>query len=142
MTEHLIAAYSLLLLKKNDSVLLLKRSNGAKFGPGQYCLPGGRVEKNESFRKAIIRESHEELGITIDSRDLKLVHTFYRHGTENELAAFIFECTKWQGEIVNQEPLKHPEFTWSPLDRLPSNLLIPHANALNAILKATAYSEQ
>jgi len=142
MSEHLIAAYSLILLTQNNSILLLKRSATSSFAPNHYSLPGGRVEKNETFRQALVREVQEELGITIDELQLAFAHSFYRNGTENELVAFIFECCDWKGNIINCEPLKHSELKWFDLNHLPEPMIPAHKNALLLIKEKQLYSEQ
>ena len=142
MSEHFIAAYSLILLTQNNSILVLKRSASSSFAPNHYSLPGGRVEKNETFRHALVREVQEELGIVIDEADLSYVHSFYRKGTENELVAFVFECHQWQGQILNKEPLKHTHFEWVDINNLPSPMIPAHEGALALIAKHQLHSEQ
>lgn len=142
MSEHFIAAYSLILLKKDNLILLLKRSATNNFAPNHYSLPGGRVEKNETFRQALVREMDEELGIIIQESHLNFVHSFYRKGTENELVAFIFECDQWQGDIINKEPQKHSQFQWVEITNLPSSMLAAHKGALSHIANNKFYSEQ
>lgn len=142
MSEHLIAAYVLILLRKDNEILTLKRSATSSFAPNHYSLPGGRVEKNETFRQALVREVREELGITIDESQLSFAHSFYRKGTEHELVAFIFECHQWQGTIINREPAKHSQFEWVDINDLPSPFIPAHQSALSLIAKQQLYSEQ
>lgn len=40
------------------------------FGTNRWNLPGGGVKKGESYKAAAIRELHEELGITVQPRDV------------------------------------------------------------------------
>ena len=44
--------------------LLTRRAKGLTRHSGQYALPGGRVEPNESTEMAALRELEEELGLT------------------------------------------------------------------------------
>lgn len=142
MSVHALVAYSLAMLVKDNSVLMLKRSEKSSFAPGCYSLPGGLVEKNESFKDALVRELQEELGIHIDAHNLQFAHAFYRKGTEHELVAFIFTCSVWSGNPINKEPSKHDQLTWISLDILPENSIIPaHRNALLLIKNGQQYSE-
>ncbi len=50
-------------------VLIARRSGGGQFD-GYWELPGGKVEAGESPVEALVRELHEELGLTG-------LHTFY-----------------------------------------------------------------
>lgn len=140
MTTHSLLHYALLVLKKENEVLLLKRCN-ASFADKMYSLIGGKVEKNETFTAAIIREAYEEVGITVKKEDLHFVHVFQRKGTDNELIAVIFSAIKWEGEPFNREPSKHSEIVWFNLDHLPTNIIPAHKQALELIGKNNYYSE-
>lgn len=141
MVSHTLVAYALVMLVHDNSILMLKRSFISKFAPGAYSLPGGRVEKNETFRQAVIREVQEELGLTIDQNDLEFVHTFYRKGTEHELVACIFKCNRWYGEPFNKEPEKHEELRWIDFDNLPENIIPAHRKVWEYIQQGKMYSE-
>lgn len=141
MSAHTLVPYALVMLVRDDSILMLKRSMASKFAPGAYSLPGGRVEKNETFRHALVREIQEELGIVIREDDLEFVHTFYRKGTENELIACIFKCMQWQGEPFNKEPEKHEELCWIPFNHLPENIIPAHKKVWEYIQQGKMYSE-
>ena len=48
----------------SDKKVLIARSNGG-------CqLPGGHVEKNETYQEALIREIEEEVGILVSHREI------------------------------------------------------------------------
>ncbi len=141
MSSHALVAYALVMLVRGDSVLMLKRSTMSKFAPGAYSLPGGRVEQNETFRQAVAREVKEELGIIIQEDDLAFVHTFYRKGADDELVAFVFQCKKWQGDLINKEPEKHEEFRWIEFDNLPDNIIPAHRKVWGYIQQGKHYSE-
>ena len=125
-----------------DKILLIKRSDNAKVAPGLYSLIGGSLEKNESYRQALVREINEEVGIKTDPNELQFQHVFYRNGTEHELVACVFECTNWQGEPFNKEPMKHTDLLWVTLNDLPQNMIKAHRNVLNLISQKVQYSEQ
>lgn len=50
---------------KDNKVLLLKRGDTAPWMPNKYCLVGGGIDENESLIDAVIRESQEEIGVSI-----------------------------------------------------------------------------
>jgi mutator protein MutT len=142
MKETHLAGYTLVLMRKGNQVLLIKRSDKAKFAPGHYSLVGGSVEKGETYRQSLVREVHEEIGATILPADLRFVHVFYRNGTEHELVCCIFECSTWEGKIYNKEPDKHSDLSWFDLDHLPEKMIPAHRNALKLIAQQQLYSEQ
>lgn len=49
-----------------DGVLLTKRTSRLRAHPGQWALPGGRLDAGESPADAARRELHEELGVEVD----------------------------------------------------------------------------
>ena len=49
---------------KSASILLTRRSSKLRKHAGQYALPGGKVDADESIIDAALRELAEELGIT------------------------------------------------------------------------------
>lgn len=48
----------------NRQILLLKRNDGATAG-NRWCMPGGKLEKNETPLQAVIREIKEETNILL-----------------------------------------------------------------------------
>lgn len=130
----------LLVFQQNDTVLLLKRGN-VSFGSGLYCLPGGKIDGNETARQAAIREAYEELVVTIDEQQLQFVHLFHRKGASEEVFAIIFLVKAWQGEFINREPEKHEELQWVHFDVLPENIIPAQKQGIELIQNQIFYSE-
>lgn len=130
-----------LLLNQNNEVLLLHYRNNSTYMGGKHALVGGKIEAGETAAQAAIREAREEIGITIDPKDLQFKHIFHRKGTEGPFFALVFAVTKWQGEPVCQEPHNHNSVGWFALDKLPKNLLPAHRQALELIIQHVGYSE-
>ena len=64
------------VLKHENKFLIAKRNSSQSF-PLKWEFPGGKVEKGESFEKALIREINEELTVEIkvlEKIGLKLVN--------------------------------------------------------------------
>lgn len=130
----------LFLLNKNNEILLLKRHN-TNFGSGQYSLPGGKVEINETAKQAIIRETYEEIGITVDPENLKFVHLLFRNDSGNIFDVSCFKTDKYEGGIVNKEPEKADDLKWFNLNTIPINILPAHKQIIEMIQKKIYYSE-
>lgn len=65
------------IVNDNDEVFICKRHADSHQG-GLWEFPGGKVEANETVQQALVRELHEETGITIsESRPLIRVHHDY-----------------------------------------------------------------
>lgn len=58
----------------NGKILLLKRNDGATAG-NRWCMPGGKLKKNETPLQAVIREIKEETNILLLPEEADFIHT-------------------------------------------------------------------
>lgn len=66
LTEHEARLHrGLLTATGGASFLLCRRPLHLRRHPGQFALPGGRVEPGESVLDAALRETHEEVGLDL-----------------------------------------------------------------------------
>ncbi|MEM6429130.1 MAG: NUDIX domain-containing protein [Deinococcota bacterium] len=128
------------LLVREDNILLLRRFQTG-YQDGNYALVAGHVDGNESAKTAVIREAHEEIGITLNPDDVQLVHTAHRTSNDGERVSFFFTATRWQGEPYNREPNKCDDVRWFAQDKLPDNLVDYVARALACIEQGETYSD-
>lgn len=97
----------LILIDKNDNYLLLYRSNHPIFGD-DADLPGGIVERGETFAEGVIRETQEEIGATVtDVRELHTASKYSRFGTQQSL--FVTHVTERPEVVLSWE---HKHFEW------------------------------
>jgi ADP-ribose pyrophosphatase YjhB (NUDIX family) len=94
-----------LVLIKGNKILLSRRHNTG-FHDGEYSLPAGHLNGNETIKQAMVREAKEEIRVKIKSEDLKLVHVMHRKDANEERVNFFLIAKKWKGEIKNMEPHK------------------------------------
>ena len=121
-----------LVLLRDGMVLLGKRLN-AEFGTGQYHVPAGHLEADETVVDGILREGREETGISLSQDDVELIYVMHFRGKSDRLGLF-FMAESWSGEIRNMEPLKCAGWEWIGVNNLPVNL-VPYARkALTDIL--------
>lgn len=52
------------IIRRDGRVLVAQRPAGKPYS-GYWEFPGGKIEKNETGRDALVRELHEELGISV-----------------------------------------------------------------------------
>lgn len=130
----------LFLLNANNEVLLLRRIN-TPFGNNCYSLPGRQIESGETATQAAVREAAHSIGITLDPEILNCVHVMHRKCNDPEFFAAVFKPQAWEGMPTNQEPTRHDDLRWFPLDALPENIVPAHAHAIQQILQNKQYSE-
>lgn len=129
-----------LMIIKNEEILLLKRAN-TNYMEGFYSLPAGHVDGNESATNAMIREAKEEIGIDIKYEDLEMKTSTHSKFPDRENIDWFFTASKWQGEIINNEPDKCSELKFYPINELPENI-IPHVkHSIECYTKGISYSE-
>jgi len=92
------------LIVKNKKVLAEVRKSNDDFGPSRTWVPGGHIEKNESPKKAMIREMEEEFDI-IPKKYFYYCRLPWEHKNK-DYEVHYFVCTKWKGKIKNKEASK------------------------------------
>ncbi len=90
------------LIDADKRVLLAQRPEGKPMA-GLWEFPGGKVEPGERPEATLIRELHEELGITVSEPCLAPL-TFASHAYENfHLLMPLYICRRWEGLVVARE---------------------------------------
>ena len=80
-----------------DSFLVERRELDEELDPGVVCLPGGHVNKGESYEKALKREMLEELGITVKS--MRFIGKNFRIASNGERQhSYCFVITVYEGK--------------------------------------------
>ncbi len=128
-----------LFLFKGDKILLLRRQNTG-YEDGNYSVPAGHVEADETPTHAMIRETKEEAGLDLQADQLQFAHVLYRK-TERERVDFFFTCREWTGEPYNAEEDKCDQLIWVDKDSLPPNTIPYIAHALAQIKMGAPFSE-
>lgn len=133
------------LLRRGSKVAMVLRKN-TSWMDDYYGLPAGKGEWHETFTQIAIREAKEEAGVTIQPKDICMVHLAHRRSMSSEDSFMdwvdvYFEANKWDGEPHNAEPAKSAELAWIDLNKLPKNIVPSQLAALQAIAKEKIYSE-
>lgn len=122
-----------LILRRGDEVLLARRANTG-YGDGLFNLPSGHVEPGEDVRAAVIREAHEEIGLTLAADDVSAALVLQHRGPGEEARiGWFFEAAYGAGgEPFNAEPDKCAELTWHATATLPDDMVAYCRAALEA----------
>jgi 8-oxo-dGTP pyrophosphatase MutT (NUDIX family) len=70
----LLVAAVIVHYKATNRVVLLQRSQNAKFAQGMWDLPVGKSEPGEPITETAVRELFEETGLTVKPEALKVAH--------------------------------------------------------------------
>ena len=133
MSEIVEVAAAVMLRAAGSEFLLAQRPQGKVYA-GYWEFPGGKVEPGETVREALVRELHEELGITVTACSSWLTRVFtYPHAT---VRLNFWRVTAWDGEIGITAPLEHAAVDWQKCGNSASVAPILPAN--DPILKALA----
>ena len=94
------------VINQYKKLLILRRGDSAPWMPGRYCLPGGKLEPNESLEQGASRELREETNIDYNPKDL--VPYTITYGSDYSKIIF-FAPTSDPTVILNWE---HTHYAW------------------------------
>ncbi|PLR24985.1 8-oxo-dGTP diphosphatase MutT [Caulobacter zeae] len=102
------------LIDVDGRVLICQRPEGKSLA-GLWEFPGGKVEKGETPEECLIRELHEELGITVAQACLA-PFVFASHTYEKfHLLMPLYLLRRWEGLVTAKE---HKAMAWVKPDKL------------------------
>lgn len=128
------------IIDEKGRILLLRRLKQPE--AGCWGLPGGKVDPYETTAHAAEREIAEELGITIQARDLLCLVEQMDADAGYHWISPVYLVTSWQGVPTPMEPEKHEGPRWYALDALPADLTEPTRHALKALQARSAATAQ
>jgi 8-oxo-dGTP diphosphatase len=127
----LVLVVACALVDTDGRVLICKRPEGKALA-GLWEFPGGKVEPGEGPEAALIREMHEELGITITASCLA-PFVFASHSYETfHLLMPLYLCRRWEGVVLAKE---HAALAWVKPNALSAYAMPPADAPLVAYLR-------
>lgn len=137
--EHPVDVH--LLLVHEGQLLLSRRRDADAAFTGMWHLPSGKLEADESAPVGLQREAIEELGVHVDTDDLRHVHTAHvtASGRPPRLGLF-FEARTWSGRPSNREPTKCSALSWFALDALPTDIIAYPAAGIHGYRTGLTFS--
>jgi 8-oxo-dGTP pyrophosphatase MutT (NUDIX family) len=110
-----------LLFFDGRQILLLRRAHTG-YRDGEYSVPAGHLDGDETVVAAGIREAREETGVEIQPAELLFSSVMHRHEGDERIDFFLV-VKRWLGEPYNAEPGKCDDLRWFPLSTLPAGMV-------------------
>lgn len=113
---------TLCLLKKDDKILLAMKKKG--FGEGKYNGVGGKIEKDETPERAMIREAQEEVSVIPTKYEQVGILEFdeYYKGNKLRLVFYLYMVYEWEGEPAESDEMA-PK--WFDINDIPYDKMFP-----------------
>ncbi len=105
---------TLVYLARGDSVLLIRKLRG--HGAGKVNAPGGRIEPGESAEACAIREVAEEVGIRVQTLELRALLRYDDPAESFAMAGFAFVSADFLGA---PSPSAEADPFWCRIDEVP-----------------------
>lgn len=104
---------------KNDKNEILMQDH-VKYG--FWTIPVGKVKEGQSIEDGLKQELLEECSIKVEKSKELIVkeYSYDRLGKTINVIGHIFEILKYKGNIKNNEPHKHKQQMFLPLDKIKS----------------------
>ncbi|MBI4096790.1 MAG: NUDIX domain-containing protein [Candidatus Levybacteria bacterium] len=126
---HTVSSVGVLVIR-DKKVLLVRHEEAASHQTGTYGLPSGRVEENETYKQAAVRELHEETGLITSETDLidyPSNHFFAdikrKNGKTERFSWKVFVCKKYSGQL---QPTAEVTPEWIEIVKLHRYRLLPN----------------
>jgi 8-oxo-dGTP diphosphatase len=128
-----------LLILREDQILLSRRFNTG-YRDGEYSVPAGHLDGDETVRAAAAREAEEEIGVRIEAGDIRFSSVMHRIEGEERVDFFV-HIQKWEGEPFNAEPDKCDDLRWVSINSLPDNTIPYVRRAIENHLNGVSFDE-
>ena len=117
---------------RKDRKILLGKRKSETHGDGEWSLPGGHLEKGESFEECCIREVFEETGLSIKNiSKLTFTNDFFPD-VDLHYVTLYFTADYSGGRLMNKEPHKCEQWKWHEPEKLPHPLFCGIKEALSS----------
>jgi len=139
--KKLIDLYPYRINNNKVEFLLLKRAAGQKY-EGQWRMIGGKVEKDETYWEAAMRELYEETGFKpVKFWAIPSLNKFYEWNSDNILfiPAFAAQIDPSISVVLNSE---HSEATWFDINEAVDLIVWPEQRRLLKLLHHIIISNQ
>jgi 8-oxo-dGTP diphosphatase len=118
---RLVLVSAAVLIDPDQNILVSERPI-TKSWAGYWEFPGGKIELDETPEQALIRELHEELGITVKPHHLAPLTFVSFDYAKFHLLMPLYAVREWQGLVRSKE---NQALQWVSLEKLKKIQLLP-----------------
>lgn len=136
MAKEERAIFTVLVLVTDPEGRILVEDRVDASWPG-ICLPGGHVEKAESFTEAAIRETLEETGLLIKNPRLCGVKQFQTR-EDTRYVVFFYKTNQYEGTLTSSE---EGEVVWMRREELYSRKTVEDLDKMLEVFDREDLSE-
>jgi ADP-ribose pyrophosphatase YjhB (NUDIX family) len=117
-----------LFLFRGGRLLLLRRASTG-YGDGQWSVPAGHLEEDETVTHGALRELAEEVGLWLPADRVAFASVMHRGERGGRIDFFLrAELADGDAEPSNCEPEKCSELCWADPESLPHDV-VPYIRA-------------
>ena len=100
LAGHKAAAVALVVVEdaEGPGIVVTKRPDTMRAHPGQWALPGGRIDAGETAEQAAMREVDEEIGLTVAPTDVLGLLDDYTTRSGYRITPVVM----WAGRVADQ----------------------------------------
>ena len=124
---------------RENQILLLRRFNTG-YRDGEYSVPAGHLDGDETVMAAAMREAREEVGLQLDMGNIVFSSVMHRKEDEERVDFFV-RVQSWQNNPFNNEPDKCDELVWVDINSLPENTVPYVRRAIENHLDGVVFDE-
>jgi 8-oxo-dGTP pyrophosphatase MutT (NUDIX family) len=124
-------------VEEQNDILLLKRRADLDIEPGKLGVPGGRVNRLESARSAMVRELEEETGIFLfDPKRLIFIRIIYVQYPRHNFTYYMFRLQFDERPGISINTNEHTDFLWcSPSAALEMDLMLDEDHCIRMVYR-------
>ena len=119
MTNTIVVALKGFILN-NGRALFVQRAADDEIGAGSWECVGGQIEFGENLETALLREIHEEVGLSVSIEQLLYATTFQTTPTRQVVIITYLCSSSYQNVVLSNE---HSDYIWASKDQ--ARFLLP-----------------
>lgn len=127
---------ALAIVQAKNSILLLKRTASSSRMPEKWAIPGGKIEKYETFSSAIIRELEEETGIKFENKSIQKLVKYWVINENRTLTVSICNINLHKKVIPVLNKSEHDDYMWVDISQLSNYSLMEYLHEWIMEIKA------